>query len=349
MTNLQQRLSEASDGDVIDLGGDTLPFQRLAGLSFVEPVTIANGSLSGLMVSDCAGLIFLDVHMVADPTELYGYRFSGCERIRIDRCRAQSDDTLPVDQQRVTLVFFDGCSDVAVERSDFSHAWHGIEHRRTTRITISDNRFHHLRTDGIRGGGMIDGLIEGNEFRDFFGAGVIGTSGDHCDAIQFWTTERTGRSSNVTIRRNAIRRGAGRLLQGMLLDGIDGLTVDDNLAIGTMWNGILIAGCTGASVTRNKVLGDQGQPSRLRVVSMDAVAEMTGNIAEFELPKGAEVPGANEIVGLLSTDDLSRIEADWLAPDQPQLPPQDSLDAIKSELRELLPKVTAVLARLEAL
>ena len=349
MTNLQARLATATAGDVLDLGGATLSAQRLAGLSFVEPVTIANGTLSGLMVSDCDGLTFLNVDMAADPAALYGYRFAGCERIRIDRCRAHSDHTLPVDQQRVTLVFFDGCSDVIVEGSDFSHAWHGIEHRRTKRITISDNRFHHLRTDGIRGGGMVDGLIEGNEFCDFFGAGVIGTSGDHCDAIQFWTTERTGRSSNVTIRRNAIRRGDGRLLQGMLLDGVDGLTVDDNLAIGTMWNGILIAGCTGATITRNKVLGDQGQPSRLRVVSMDAVAEMTGNTAEFELPNGAGVPGANEMVGLLPPDALSRIEADWLAPDQPQLPPQDSLDAIKSELRELLPKVTAVLARLEAL
>lgn len=347
--NLQLRLNAAKGGDIIDLEGVTLPVQSIHGLTFDVPVVIRNGCLSGLTVNGCAGLTFDGLEMIAATDALHGYRFGGCQRITVDGCELHSSKSIPVDQHQVTLIFFDHCADIRFTRNDLSHAWYGVEFRRVERIEIIDNAFHDLRTDGIKGGGMVDGLIEHNRFRDFYGRGTIGTDGDHCDGIQFWTNKSTGRSRNVRILRNRIERGAGRLLQGMLLSGVDGLTVEENLIRGTLWNGLMVAECTDARVNRNTVMGEQGQRSWIRIEPTGGLKEMQGNASEFE--HRTAVPDGNERLPLLDPAEIDRRAAMWaetvgampVEPQQP-LPPQDSLEAIKFDLRELLARLDALSA-----
>ena len=143
---------------------------------------------------------------------------------------------------------------VTVSNSEFSQLQNGINMLNNSDVTITNNYFHDLRTDGVRGGGNSDLTVTNNYFTDFHPA-----DGDHPDAVQLWTTNTTTSASNITITDNVVIRGEGEAIQGIFISDQVGtlpyqnVTVSDNVVIGGLPNGILLQNVDGGVVENNVV------------------------------------------------------------------------------------------------
>ena len=157
-------------------------------------------------------------------------------------------------------------SDVTVSNSEFTHLKHGITLLNNTGVTIENNYFHDLRTDGVRGGGQEDLVVSNNYFTDF-----KPQDGDHPDGIQLWTNTQVGASSNVTITDNVVYAPEGQATQGIFLRDENGnmpysdVTITGNVVIGGLGNGIAVSHVDGGSITGNTVLAYNGTKSWVRV------------------------------------------------------------------------------------
>ncbi len=92
-----------------------------------------------------------------------------------------------------------GSTNVTVTDSEFSNLKRAISHRNNDDITITNNDFHSIQEDGIRGGGVNGLTISGNHFHDWLG---IDNSWLHADFIQLWSAATDRRTENVTITDN---------------------------------------------------------------------------------------------------------------------------------------------------
>lgn len=126
----------------------------------------------------------------------------------------------------------------------------------TNNVRIANNEIHMIRSDGGDFAAVSNVVIENNRYRDF-----SPNTGDHPDAIQFWTTGQTRGSENVVIRNNVILQGRGVGIQGIFIADENGNTphrnfvVDNNLLYsGTQWEGIVANGIHGLQLTNNSVL-----------------------------------------------------------------------------------------------
>ena len=136
-------------------------------------------------------------------------------------------------------------TNITVANNSFTELSHAIIADGSTRMTITDNGFTGIRTDGIMVDGASGSLIARNRFSDF-----RPEPGDHPDAIQLFNTGNATR--NMTIQDNLMIGGAGQM-QGIFMTNasgdraqLDQIKIANNLMWGTMWNGI-------AAFTANRV------------------------------------------------------------------------------------------------
>jgi hypothetical protein len=157
-------------------------------------------------------------------------------------------------------------SGVRVTHTEVHDLNEGVAHLDCDHLVISDNTFHNMGADGIRGGGSSWVEVKGNQFSDFHRA-----SGEHPDAIQFWTTNTKASAHDITIENNVFVRGEGTPAQGIFMADerrnlpYQNIRIAHNAMIGAMWNGIMIAHGDNVVITDNLVLGHPGMPSRIRV------------------------------------------------------------------------------------
>ncbi len=167
---------------------------------------------------------------------------------------------------------------VTIEGVTFTNAFRGLVTRReNSHVTIRNNIFTGLRSDGLNFTGIRNGLVEGNRFSDFApirstcsfpdgrvqGGGVArarcqadgGTwkDGDHPDCIQMWAT-----IEDVVIRGNVINTPAPIDCQGITSFGQRGdryvrIQVLDNEVVTDDWNAIAIGNCTDCLIRGNRV------------------------------------------------------------------------------------------------
>lgn len=277
-------VKSAKDGDVVLLKSGDYKSVNLSNIKIDGNVTIAsaNGSspanLLDLTVKNSQGLSF-DNLKFSPPNADRMYTFNVTNSSDIHFSSIDVSGPAGTVGYKSSPFMIRGSSDVSITNSEFSHLWHGVSVLDSKEVSITENYFHDIRTDGVRSGGTSGLTISGNYMTDF-----SPFSGDHPDGIQLWTTGTTSSASDIVISNNIITRGSGAPVQGIFIRDQVGtlayqdVTITGNLVLGGMYNGIAIGHVDGLKLSDNMVVALPGQKSWIYVASAsDAVA--SNNIA----------------------------------------------------------------------
>lgn len=291
-TELLSTLKSISAGDTILLAGGTYSGNLIRGID-TSNVTITSAdpgnlaTFTDLTVRNSSGLTFSNINLTAPGAKDYQtFLVHGSNDIHFDRVEV-SGPGIDVRETSASPFFIRASANISVTNSEFHHLWHGINLLDSKDVVISGNSFHDIRTDGVRGGGNSDIVIDGNLFTDFYPA-----IGDHADAIQLWTTNTSLVARDVVISNNAIVRGDGDVLQGIFIrDTFDtlpfeNLSIIGNLVIGGNYNGIAVDGAIGGVIRGNTVLGLSDQRSWIRTVMTQDFA-VSGNVGTYYLTEAS--------------------------------------------------------------
>ncbi|KAA9013035.1 hypothetical protein F4U94_17195 [Sphingobium limneticum] len=274
----------AKDGDVVLLKEGDYKSVNLSNIKIDGNVTIAsaNGNspakLLDLTLKNSQGLSFDNLKFSPPNTDRM-YTFNVTNSSDIHFSSVDVSGPAGTAGYKSSPFMIRGSSDVSVTNSEFSHLWHGVSVLDSKNVSITENYFHDIRTDGVRSGGTSGLTISGNYMTDF-----APFSGDHPDGIQLWTTGTTSSASDIVISNNIITRGSGAAVQGIFMrDQVGTLPYQDvsitgNLVLGGMYNGIAIGHVEGLDLKGNTVVALPGQKSWIYIASAsDAVA--SNNIA----------------------------------------------------------------------
>jgi hypothetical protein len=156
--------------------------------------------------------------------------------------------------------------DILVENNLLSQFRNGMVFNESDRVTVRGNEAHSMRTDMLDMSGVVDMLIENNNFHDHLAAAA---SGDHRDMIQMTSVVATRASTNVTLRGNILNNGAGDQSQGIFLrnEVVDlgtkpaawnyqNILIENNLVHNHDGHGITVGPTTGLTIQNNTVLPD---------------------------------------------------------------------------------------------
>lgn len=265
-------VAKAKPGDSIALAPGNYSGVLLRNISFADkPVVLKSvdpsrpAILKDLALINVSGLTLSGLELYAGPSSgMFGFKVQQSRRITLDRLVVHADRS--VDGKGISPLMIRLSENVTVQDSEFHHVWHGVTMLDCRAVEIRGNRFHDLRTDAIRGGGVSDLLVEDNVMTDFFPE-----EKDHPDAIQLWSTNQTAAARNIVIRGNQVIRGKGKPAQGVFIrDTFDKLPfenveISNNIIVGGLFNGIAIRGVKGAVIRGNQVIGFPDQKSWIRV------------------------------------------------------------------------------------
>ena len=303
---LSATLKVATSGDTILLAPGTYSDIYIRSLSFDNDVTIKSQDpgnpavITSLNIQNAKGLSFENLEFSnANPTDSFSYRVTGSEDIHfksLDVHGSLNND--PSDDRSAFLIR--ESKDVSVTNSKFQELSHGINHLDSSNVTISDNSFTSMRSDGILGGGTSNILIARNTFTNFYPA-----DGDHPDAIQFWSKNTTVSAHNIVIIDNVITQGVGGQMQGIFMRDTTGVvfvdvTITGNEIVGGLGNGIMVAGARNLMIDDNVVLSSADKKSWIRVEQADNVT-VTNNGAGTYLYNAVEhlTERSNSITGVV--------------------------------------------------
>lgn len=265
-------VARAKPGDSIALAPGNYSGVLLRNISFTDkPVVLKSADpsrpaiLKDLALINVSGLTLSGLELYAGPSSgMFGFKVQQSRRITLDRLVVHADKS--ADGKGISPLMIRLSENVTVQDSEFHHAWHGLTMLDCRAIEIRGNRFHDLRTDAIRGGGVSDLIVENNVMTDFFPE-----EKDHPDGIQLWSTHQTAIASNIVIRGNQVIRGKGKPTQGIFIKDTYGklpfenVEISNNLIVGGLFNGIAIRGVKGAVIRGNQVIGFPDQKSWIRV------------------------------------------------------------------------------------
>lgn len=171
---------------------------------------------------------------------------------------------------------------VVVEGCTITRVRYGIGLLDGRDVKVIRNEVHDVQTDGIRGGGTSDLLLAEN---------VVGAlrpkPGEHPDGIQLWTNQHTRAAERITIRDNVVVRAGGGIMQGIFVTGktdqarMRQVVVRDNMVIGAMYNGILVAGADQVDLQNNTVVAYTDMKSRVSVAHAANVSLTNNRAAAF--------------------------------------------------------------------
>ncbi|MFS4438900.1 type I secretion C-terminal target domain-containing protein [Paracoccaceae bacterium GXU_MW_L88] len=168
-----------------------------------------------------------------------------------------------------------GSTDVEVSGSSFKELNHGIEiggwgKTPSRNVTIEDNYFTEIRTDGIRGGDHDGTTIARNIFENFNPyRNATDTGGDHGDFIQYWANGDYYGIKNFTIEDNVFNQQGNEWTQTIFgrhaLQGdteykdvpFENFKITGNQILNGHLHGITLTGINGLEVTDNMVLGNE--------------------------------------------------------------------------------------------
>ena len=239
-------VSSAANGDTILLSSGNYSGVLLQNISKSGNITIASADanapavLTDLTVRNCQGMTFSNIDMFA--TKDMPFQVLSSSRITLDQVDvhgkingSSSDD--------VRGMIVRNSTDVTVSNSHFHELTSALTHLDSQYINFTNNKFELIGNDGIAGGGTSHLSITGNVFTNFDHVGPV-----HPDAIQIWTTNTTKSASDIDVSRNVFTRGNGAIVQGIFITDQVGLpyknvTVNDNVVVGAMYNGIWVDKC----------------------------------------------------------------------------------------------------------
>lgn len=321
---LYAALKACKGGEELPIGTISEPV-RLTGLSFTDkPVTLAGGSIAlpgpvdesqpVLAIAGCTGL------------SVKGMKLSGFGEDRAQRGFGAS--------------ISGGSKAIAITGCTIQRCARGIILTDTSFSTIARNDLSAIRSDGINIVATSDLDVDENQMFGFtpYLPGDPALD-DHPDGIQFWTKGAKAGCARVRVRRNLIAFTPTERGQG-IFGGDDDLgyldfTIEDNVILSPLWNGILFTGGAQRLVlNRNTILNVPGGPVDPQAgpvrpaIKVIASATMAGNVA----PAWGVTDGAGKVIygppaGNSANKDVAQADADaaiaaWRAAYRPQpVPP----------------------------
>ncbi len=145
-------------------------------------------------------------------------------------------------------------------------------------------------------------------------------AGDHPDAIQFLTTGTTAASHDINITGNLITRGTGDAVQGIFMRDEVGtlpyanVNIDNNMLVGTGYNGITVLGGKTVAVTNNTLDSLPGDTNVTWVMVQNADnVTASGNTAKsFIFDQVTHLNESSDFNDLAVTDNGQSALATWL-------------------------------------
>lgn len=289
-TELVTALRRATGGEVFSLAPGNYGTVKVGGRDFDVAVTFKSASTSQpavfdeIWVNDSTNVRFvnLTVHHRLEDGELTvepGIDVIGSRRISFNNITVHG--TVDGNPGNDGFGFrISDSSNVMIYDSRFFELRAGGFTRGSDAIAIVGNDVRTVR-EGFDFQQVEQVLIEGNHFTDF-----APEDSDHADAIQFWITEGSGGSHDVTIRDNVMLQGDGESFQGILV-GAEGDTfrhsrfvVENNAYHGSSLHGISLYEVDRARVENNSVVSaDTDQRSGINLFNVTGAA-LVDNIAD---------------------------------------------------------------------
>ena len=175
-----------------------------------------------------------------------------------------------------------GVTALTLTNNTFEQLGRGAVLSNVSNMQVSDNRFLDLRSDAVNVDGSQNAVIENNIFQGFYPI-----AGDHPDAIQVHNLGYDKPLTNLTIRNNALLPGGTGGPQGIWIaapgtHGFKNIVIENNLLYGAgSYNGIGLAGVTGAIVSNNTVISPTTDDKVMWIrISNSSDIAMTDNVAE---------------------------------------------------------------------
>ena len=271
---LSNFIANASPGDTIYLAGGTYDTVWIKNLGTLD-IKIASldesdpAVLTGLRMSGSSGVTFEGLVFSAPAGVLHSFLVTGADDVHFSNVVVHGPDNMGSGAE-VTPFFIRSSTNVSVTGSEFYDVKNALLLLDVDGVEVSGNSFHDIRCDGVAGGGVSNALITNNVFTDFYPINT-GGSGDHPDAIQFWSTNQDEPGRNITISDNLIYRGNGLPMQGIFIRDtysqlpFEDLTISGNVVLGGLYNAISVGGVNGGQLVDNIVIGMDGQKSWIRV------------------------------------------------------------------------------------
>lgn len=277
----------AQPGDEIRLAPGQYSGVALKGILPAGNVTITSADASNpavfsdLTVSGSSNLTIANVKMMVPDNSMTWYHFQilSSSNIKVVDTLFEGPGLAPI--QSTTGLIVRNSSNVSVDSSEFKNLVFGVAFFDNSGVSVSNSLFHDIRTDGIRGGGNSQVNFSYNYFTNF-----RPLPDEHADAIQFWTTNTTAPTSDITVVGNAIVRGTNGLpIQGIFFRDqlmtmpYSNVTVKDNIVVGGAYNSITLGGVISGTATGNSVIAFPDQDAWIRTQNTTENLVLSGNTA----------------------------------------------------------------------
>jgi Ca2+-binding RTX toxin-like protein len=288
ITALNSAIKAAKAGDTILLAPGTYTGVSAANLQFASGVTITSAdaakpaTITSISISGSSGLVLSGLDFRVDyaagdnPIQILN-----SQNVTLANSTVHGSLDGNPDNDRAAMLVKDS-QGVTISDSVFQDLRIGIGHLNSDHLTIRGNRFTDIGMDGVRGGGSSWVTIDKNTFSDFHPM-----TGDHPDAIQFWTTGQTSATHDIVVTGNVLLRGDGTGLvpQGIFFNDearvhYERVTIADNLVVGMTYNSIAVYGGVDVVIRDNAVVGYTDIKARIRLERVDG-ATVSGNDATY--------------------------------------------------------------------
>ncbi|MEL6360699.1 MAG: right-handed parallel beta-helix repeat-containing protein [Pseudomonadota bacterium] len=256
-------IAAAEAGDRLLLAPGAYGAQEIKGKNFTSPVTIASADLAAPAIFSSMrtyaasalvfdGLVFENGSTSAPTTtNVITVQLGGNITFRNVAIRGSDDGVAGNDGIGISLR---DTLDVRIEDSVFTDLLRGIGIVDTANLTIQNNRFERMGSDGIAGGGVQNATIASNFITNF---DLVDPNRVHPDGIQLWDTNAKAANANIAITGNVILRGTGDPAQGIFLRSptlqSTNLTISDNVIHQSMGQGIYVENANQVTIEHNTI------------------------------------------------------------------------------------------------
>ncbi|GHA47710.1 hypothetical protein GCM10008927_10790 [Amylibacter ulvae] len=281
-SQLNAALSSANSGDTIVLAAGNYGNVNINSKDFGSGVTITSASnnnpanFSGLTINNVDGLtldnVLLD-YTYSNGHQLHQQPFRITNSSNVEIVNSEiSGDTAPGSGVGTAYGLVVNDSDnVTVENTEIHTFFRGAVFERVDNLNVIENDVHSIRSDGMDYAQVTNVLIEGNYFHDF---DAEQNTADHRDMIQFWTTNTSAPSANVTIRGNNFDIGDGSWTESIFIHNervtnegagqsmyYQNFLIENNTIYNAHYHGITVGATDGLTIRNNTVLQAVGDPN----------------------------------------------------------------------------------------
>jgi parallel beta-helix repeat protein len=316
---LAAALNNAKGGDTLILGVGTYDIPRsprFDGQVTLKSVYPGAARVKSMALDGAKGLVFdwiMFDYTALPGAELYEAPFtvSNSQDIGFLRCIYDGDLATGrnvIDNGYATGIGLQvtGCNGITVSDCTFAKWYRGLVIGESVNIAVLNNDVSAIRSDGMNFMQVQKIRIEGNRVHDFAAAP---NSNDHSDMIQFWTTNTTAQSTDITIRNNTLDVAKGTWSQSLFMRNelvdqgqatlaemayrnvlienntisnahVHGITVGESIGLTVRKNAVIAAEINPALKYNADYLAQYGAQNGIMVPSINMKADSTGSVID---------------------------------------------------------------------